>query len=149
MKRVFVMSPLRGTEDQFALIDLHVANAIADWQAEGNPDPVMLQSCAARLRAKLQANLYAGNTALCERLCLEVSILGYAPFAPHLLYPRFLRDSDPADREAGIEAGLAWMKVCDEVWVYRRFGLSVGMRHEMVAASGMNKPIVTPLGWMP
>jgi hypothetical protein len=149
VKRVFVVSPLRGTEDQFALIDLRVANAIADWKVEGNPDPIMIQSCAARLRSKLQANLYVENTALCERLCLEVSILGHAPFAPHLLYPRFLRDSDPVDREAGIEAGLAWMAVCDEVWVYRRFGLSVGMEHEIVVAEEMNKPWVTPSGWMP
>jgi hypothetical protein len=36
---------------------------------------------------------------------------GEAPIASHLLYPQVLDDNDPAQREQGIAAGLAWRRV--------------------------------------
>jgi len=42
---------------------------------------------------------------------------GYAPIAPHLLYPHILDDATPEEREIGINAGLAWIEVCDEFWI--------------------------------
>ena len=65
---------------------------------------------------------YAGNTAnnetVAERLCRKAIEAGHAPFAPHLLYPRFLDDRNVSERELGITCGLTFMAVCDEVWVY-------------------------------
>ncbi|MDL2294745.1 DUF4406 domain-containing protein [Ruminococcaceae bacterium OttesenSCG-928-D13] len=42
---------------------------------------------------------------------------GYCPLAPHLLFPRFLDDSDPAQRQAGIEMGLALLAQCRQLVV--------------------------------
>ncbi len=54
---------------------------------------------------------------------------GYAPFAPHLLYPQFLRDV-AAERQAGIECGLAFMQICAEIWIFGDT-ISSGMRKEI------------------
>ncbi|MDL2327515.1 DUF4406 domain-containing protein [Ruminococcaceae bacterium OttesenSCG-928-A11] len=42
---------------------------------------------------------------------------GYCPLAPHLLFPRFLDDTDPAQRQAGIEMGLALLAQCRQLVV--------------------------------
>ena len=89
---------------------------------------------------------YAGDTvrneAVAERLCRRVIEAGHAPFAPHLLCPRFLEDRDPSAREIGIACGLAFMEVCDEVWVYTADGVSSGMRRELDHASRLGKPVI-------
>ena len=89
---------------------------------------------------------YAGktakNVALAERLCRQVIEAGGAPFAPHLLYPRFLDDRNPWERALGIACGLTFMEVCDEVWVYSGNGLSSGMRREVDHALRLGKPLV-------
>jgi hypothetical protein len=72
------------------------------------------------------------NLALAEAACRLVLDHGHAPFAPHVLYPRVLDDTDPEQRAAGIRAGLAWLAVCDEVWVFGE--PTSGMRHEIAAA---------------
>lgn len=55
------------------------------------------------------------------------------PFAPHLLFTRFLNDGDPAERRTGLELGLAVLRRCDELWV---FGdrVSPGMAAEIAEA---------------
>ena len=89
---------------------------------------------------------YAGDTArnvaVSERLCRQVIEAGGAPFAPHLLYPRFLDDRTPSEREIGIACGLTFMGVYDEVWVYSGNGLSSGMGRELDHASRLGKPVV-------
>jgi hypothetical protein len=52
--------------------------------------------------------------------------LGEAAFASHLLYPQFLDDQVPADREFGILAGFAWAGENDRVF-YIDLGWSPGM----------------------
>lgn len=56
-----------------------------------------------------------------------------APFVPHLLYPLFLDDSVLSEREAGINAGLAFLATCDACFVFLEpdGGLSDGMTHEI------------------
>jgi len=89
---------------------------------------------------------YAGDTehnvrvalALC-RMAIEA---GCAPFAPHLLYTRFLDESDPTQRELGISMGLWFMDVCDEVWVYAAEGISDGMHREVEHARALGKPVI-------
>lgn len=75
-------------------------------------------------------------------LCRMAVEAGFAPFAPHLLYTRFLDDDDPAQRELGISLGLRFMEVCDEVWVYIGDGISDGMRCEIAHARLLGKRIV-------
>ena len=43
---------------------------------------------------------------------------GYCPVVPHLMYPQFLKDSDPDERILGITLGVELMKICDEVWIF-------------------------------
>jgi hypothetical protein len=58
------------------------------------------------------------NTRLARMYCRYEMIMGNVPFAPHLLYTKFLDEDNPVDRERGIRAGLEIMKVCDELHVY-------------------------------
>lgn len=40
---------------------------------------------------------------------------GYIPIAPHLLFPQFLDDSNPKERELGLFFGNAIMSKCSEI----------------------------------
>lgn len=55
---------------------------------------------------------------------------GYIPIAPHLLFPQFLNDNNPKERQLGLFFGNALMSKCAEVWV---FGdrISAGMEAEI------------------
>lgn len=65
---------------------------------------------------------------------------GYIPVAPHLLYPQFLRDEDPEEREQGLSCGLALLDVCAEVWVFGQ--ISKGMLREIEYAENKNIPVL-------
>lgn len=65
---------------------------------------------------------------------------GYIPVAPHLLYPQFLRDEDPEEREQGLSCGLALLEVCAEVWVFG--DISKGMLREIEYARVKNIPVL-------
>lgn len=89
---------------------------------------------------------YAGdvtrNVTVAERLCRKSVEQGCAPFAPHLLFTRFLDDEKASEREIGISCGLIFMKDCDEVWAYIGDGISNGMRREIDHALNLSKPVV-------
>ena len=42
---------------------------------------------------------------------------GYLPIAPHLLFPQFMDDSDPKERELAMFFGNVLMSKCAELWV--------------------------------
>jgi hypothetical protein len=58
---------------------------------------------------------------------------GYIPFAPHLLFPQFLDDNDPKERQLGLFFGNALMSKCAEVWVFGS-NISAGMEAEIKLA---------------
>ncbi len=58
---------------------------------------------------------------------------GYIPVAPHLLFPQFLKDEDPKERELGLFFGNALMSKCAEVWVFGDV-ISPGMEAEIKRA---------------
>ena len=62
---------------------------------------------------------------------------GYIPIAPHLLFPQFLNDRNPKERQLGLFFGNAIMSKCSEVWV---FGgrISAGMEDEIKRARWKN-----------
>lgn len=62
---------------------------------------------------------------------------GYIPIAPHLLFPQFLNDSDPKERELGLFFGNAIMSKCSEVWVFGSH-ISPGMDAEIKRAKWKN-----------
>ena len=76
-----------------------------------------------------QRNVAYAHAALLD--CLERD---EAPFAPNLLYPAVLDDSEPEQRAQGISAGLEWLSVAEAVVVYEDLGVSVGMAAELRAA---------------
>ena len=62
---------------------------------------------------------------------------GYIPIAPHLLFPQFLNDSDPNERELGLFLGNAIMSKCSEIWVFGS-KISNGMAAEINRARWKN-----------
>lgn len=62
---------------------------------------------------------------------------GYIPIAPHLLFPQFLNDADPDERELGIFFGNALMSKCSEIWVFGDT-ISPGMAAEIKRARWKN-----------
>ena len=67
---------------------------------------------------------------------------GEAPIASHLLYtqPGILRDEVLAEREWGINAGLAWRKVAEATVVYTDRGITKGMEYGIAAAQAQGIP---------
>lgn len=65
------------------------------------------------------------------RACLRDSLLrNEAPIASHLLYtqPGVFDDDNPQERQTGIDAGLAWVRVADRTVVYTDHGITPGMQ---------------------
>lgn len=68
---------------------------------------------------------------------------GEAPIASHLLYtqPGILRDEDAAERQWGIDAGLAWKSVAEASVVYCDRGISRGMEFGILQAKMAGIPV--------
>jgi len=58
---------------------------------------------------------------------------GYLPITPHLLFPQFLDDSDPDEREVGLFMGTVLITKCVEFWVFGETR-SEGMKREIKKA---------------
>lgn len=80
---------------------------------------------------------YAGeidtNVAAARRYSRFAVERGYIPIAPHLLFPQFLNDSDPKERQLGLFFGNAIMSKCAEIWVFGSI-ISAGMDAEIKRA---------------
>lgn len=81
---------------------------------------------------------YAGdnipvNTRNAQRYCRFAVDQGCNPFAPHLFYTQFLKDSSPEERQLGLELGLAFLTKCAELWVFGSH-VSAGMEREIKKA---------------
>lgn len=75
------------------------------------------------------------------RACVRDSLLrGEAPIASHLLYtqPGILRDGVPEERKLGIDAGLAYLPVCEHA-VYTDLGITPGMDYGIDLAKSFGK----------
>ena len=72
-----------------------------------------------------------------RRSCRVAVDAGYIPIAPHLLFPQFLRDADPKERQLGLFFGNALMSKCSEVWVFGEY-ISSGMEAEIRRAKWKN-----------
>lgn len=70
----------------------------------------------------------ADNVRYAKDCMLDALRRGESPLASHLLWPGILDDADPAERKAGIEAGLAWGPAAEATVVYQDLGISPGMR---------------------
>lgn len=81
---------------------------------------------------------YAGdvqqNTENARRYSRFALLRNTIPLAPHLLYPQFMNDSDPAERQlAQHKINYVLVGKCDELWVFGNV-LSSGMEYEVSIA---------------
>lgn len=84
-----------------------------------------------------------GNVAYARKCVRDCLLRGEAPIASHLLYtqPSILDDAVPAERQHGIDAGLAWLAVAHASVVYTDLGISLGMEHGIAAARAAGVPV--------
>ena len=125
--------------------------SISKYNSEGYPDPTahgaleIIEQEEHALRAFRPivyiCSPYAGdieaNVAAARRYSRFAVDAGYIPIAPHLLFPQFLNDANPKERELGLFFGNALMSKCSEVWVFGR-RISEGMKAEINRAKWKN-----------
>ena len=101
----------------------------------------------ARTRLVIIESPYSGDVEAnvrYARACVRDSLMrGEAPIASHLLYtqPGILNDDVHEERDHGIGAGLAWLRVADLSAVYTDLGISEGMKFGIAAAEDAGVPV--------
>ena len=99
------------------------------------------------MRLVIVESPYSGETETnveYARACVRDSLLrDESPIASHLLYTQqgVLNDDLPEERERGIDAGLAWLKVAEKSVIYQDFGISSGMKYGIKAAEQAGVPV--------
>ena len=115
--------------------------------AEGYADPTAFGALCAIEKEEKQLKSYRppvyicspyagdveGNIKRAGKYCRFAIDKGYIPIAPHLLFPQFLDDNNPKERELGLHMGEILLTKCKELWC---FGdrISEGMKREIEAA---------------
>ena len=74
--------------------------------------------------------------------CRKAYEAGYLPIAPHLLFPQFLCEEVPLEREAGLEMAKALLRRCRFIAVCGPT-ISEGMMQEILYANRLNLPFVS------
>lgn len=80
------------------------------------------------------------NTERARGFCRFAVSENCIPIAPHLLFPQFMEEDDPAQRSLGIFFGLVLQSKCKEVWVFGRH-TTKGMAVEIEKARERGLPI--------
>jgi hypothetical protein len=117
---------------------------------EGYPDPTASAAIASVTREEKSkayrplvyiCSPFSGdiktNTENAKRYCRFAVYSNAIPLAPHLHYPSFIREDDPAERELGLFFGLVLLGKCDELWVFGET-VSTGMKAEIEKAKRKN-----------
>ena len=81
-----------------------------------------------------------GNVAFAKAACRYAAAKGYTPVAVHLMYPQFLDDRVPKEREAGLKMGRRVLAACEEIWLCGE-RMSAGMKAEKAEAQRLGIPI--------
>lgn len=101
------------------------------------------QPCSLQSPLVFVCSPYRGDVEANERqaegYCRFVYAQQCIPFAPHLLFTRFLDDGQAEHRKAGIVMGMEILKLCDELWAFGE--PTEGMRFELDAAARMGKRV--------
>lgn len=76
---------------------------------------------------------YEKNTQQAREYCREIMTRwpDVIPIAPHVYFTQFLDDTKPNERSLGLDAGIALLDMCDELWVYGLDNPSEGMQAEI------------------
>ena len=80
------------------------------------------------------------NTKRARGFCRFAVSKNCIPVAPHLLFPQFMEEDDPAQRDLGIFFGMVLMSKCQEVWVFGR-DITNGMAVEIEKAKRRGLPV--------
>ncbi len=80
------------------------------------------------------------NTKRARGFCRFAVSKNCIPVAPHLLFPQFMEEDDPAQRDLGIFFGMVLMSKCQEVWVFGR-NITKGMAVEIEKAKRRGLPV--------
>lgn len=81
------------------------------------------------------------NVAYAKRCMRDALSRGESPIASHLLLTQILDDTNEAERDLGIRAGIAWHAGADEVLIYADLGVSKGMQRAIRHASKAGIPV--------
>ena len=81
-----------------------------------------------------------GNAERARAFCRFALEQGQIPLAPHLLFPQFMNDDVPAERELAIFMDVVLLGKCSELWVLGET-VSAGMQAEINVAKKRRQPI--------
>lgn len=81
-----------------------------------------------------------GNTQKARRYCRFAVRNGCIPLAPHLLFPQFMDDTKPAERNLALFMDIVLLGKCDQLWVFGK-EISAGMAAEIGKAEKKNMTI--------
>ena len=62
------------------------------------------------------------------------------PFAPHLLFPQFMDDNNPEERQTAMSMNMVMLGKCEQLWVFGE-NYSNGMKEELRKAKERKKKI--------
>ena len=128
---------------------------ISKYNSEGYPDPTAYEAMTAvQLNEKSKSEPYRPLVYICSpfagdvernienarKFCKFAVKQNAIPLAPHLHYPQFLDDNDPAQRKDGLWFALILLCKTDEVWVFGKT-ISEGMKRELAKARKKGIPI--------
>ena len=125
--------------------------SINKFNSEGYIDPTAYEAITAIMKETRSGRTfrplvyicspYSGDveahTASARHYCRFAVDSGCIPIAPHLLFPQFLNDGDPDERELGLFFGNVLMSKCSEVWVFGN-NITAGMTAEIKRARWKN-----------
>lgn len=81
-----------------------------------------------------------GNVVFARAACRYAVAKGCTPVAVHLMYPQFLDDRVPGERDTGLKMGHRVLAVCDEIWLCGE-KVSAGMQAEITEAERLGIPV--------
>lgn len=80
------------------------------------------------------------NVKKARQYCRFALEQGQIPLAPHLLFPQFVNEDDPAERELAIFMDVILLGKCQELWVFGD-SISEGMNTEIEVAKKRRQTI--------
>lgn len=82
----------------------------------------------------------SANVKMAREYCRKAYKAGYLPLAPHLLFPQFLSDNVPEERENGMAMAKALLRRCRLIMVCGDT-VTDGMMEEIMLANRLNMPV--------
>ena len=80
------------------------------------------------------------NTEKARQYCRFALEQGQIPLAPHLMFPQFMKEDDPVERELAIFMDIVLLGKCQELWVFGDT-ISGGMNTEIEVAKKRRQTI--------